>query len=159
MSNHFSAAYLNFPGGDARLDLTDLYVFPASGGAGRMSPEFHPDAVYRIGIDNDGDDQADVAFSFVFTAARDGRQTGTVRYATGSDARRTERAGEVLASAVPVGFDASARPVQAGPCGLFIGVRGDPFFSDAEGALHGFRWTGQGAFAGMCPTTRSARNR
>lgn len=26
MSNHFSAANLKFPGDDARLDLTDLYV-------------------------------------------------------------------------------------------------------------------------------------
>jgi hypothetical protein len=32
MSNHFRAAYLQFPGDDARLDLTDLFVFtsPAS---------------------------------------------------------------------------------------------------------------------------------
>ena len=27
MSNHFSAANLRFPGDDARLDLTDLFVF------------------------------------------------------------------------------------------------------------------------------------
>ena len=29
MSNHFSAANLKFPGDDARLDLTDLFVFAA----------------------------------------------------------------------------------------------------------------------------------
>ncbi len=29
MSNHFSAANLKFPGDDARLDLTDLFVFGA----------------------------------------------------------------------------------------------------------------------------------
>jgi hypothetical protein len=29
MSDHYSAANLKFPGDDARLDLTDLYVFPA----------------------------------------------------------------------------------------------------------------------------------
>jgi hypothetical protein len=29
MSNHFSAANLRFPGDDARLDLTDLFVFPS----------------------------------------------------------------------------------------------------------------------------------
>jgi hypothetical protein len=29
MSNHFSAADLKSPGGDARLDLTDLFVFEA----------------------------------------------------------------------------------------------------------------------------------
>jgi hypothetical protein len=27
MSNHFSAAMIKFPGNDARLDLTDLFVF------------------------------------------------------------------------------------------------------------------------------------
>jgi hypothetical protein len=29
MSNHFSAANLKSPGDDARLDLTDLFVFAA----------------------------------------------------------------------------------------------------------------------------------
>ncbi len=49
----------------------------------------------------------------------------------------------------PVGFDATAQPVQVdgpGPCRLFIGVRSDPFFADADGAFHG-AWTGQDAFA------------
>jgi hypothetical protein len=36
--------------------------------------------------------------------------------------------------------------VQAGPGRLFIGVRSDPFFADADGAFHG-TWTGQDAFA------------
>ena len=31
MSNHFSAACLNFPGGDTRLDFTDLFVFAPNG--------------------------------------------------------------------------------------------------------------------------------
>ncbi|WP_329460735.1 DUF4331 family protein [Streptomyces sp. NBC_01497] len=169
MSNHFSAAYLKFPGDDARLDLTDLYVFPAPGAPGRtvlildanpftmglnatpsfvMKPEFHPEAVYRINIDNNGDFRADAAFSFVFTAAKGSKQTGSVHYATDEDARQPGPAGEVLASAVPVGFDASAQPVQVGPCRVFIGARSDPFFADAEGALHGFEWTGEDAFAG-----------
>ena len=30
MSNHYSAANLKFPGDDARLDFTDLWVFPAT---------------------------------------------------------------------------------------------------------------------------------
>jgi hypothetical protein len=29
MSNHYSASNLKFPGDDARLDLTDLFVFGA----------------------------------------------------------------------------------------------------------------------------------
>lgn len=168
MSNHFSAAYLKFPGGDARLDLTDLYVFPAVGDPDKtvliidvnpftaglnatpsflMKPDFHPDGVYRINIDNDGDLQAEVAFTFVFSEYTNGAQTGTVHYATGGQARQPELSGDVLFSSVPVGFDADAQPVQAEACRLFIGVRSDPFFADAEGALHGFQWTGQDAFA------------
>jgi hypothetical protein len=169
MSNHYSAAYLKFPGDDARLDLTDLYVFPTPGAPGRtsliidvnpfttgmsatppflMTSQLHPDAVYRINIDNDGDDLAEVAFSFVFSDLVDGRQSGSVYYATGHEARRPEPVGKALVQAAPVGGDDSARPVQAGPCRLFLGVRSDPFFADAEGALHGFQWTGQDAFAG-----------
>jgi hypothetical protein len=35
MSNHFSAANLKHPGDDARLDLTDLFVFAAPNSPGR----------------------------------------------------------------------------------------------------------------------------
>lgn len=159
MSNHFSAAMLKFPGDDARLDLTDLYVFASPERAGKtvlildVNPfmtgaDFHPDAVYRINVDNDGDTQADAAFSFVFSQSDAGAQTGTVRYATGSEARDAEPLGEVLIEATPVGFDAMATPVQAGQCRFFIGVRSDPFFADGEGAFHGFQFTGDDTFAG-----------
>jgi hypothetical protein len=50
------------------------------------APAFHPDAVYRINIDTDGDVPADVAFTVTFSAFEDGAQTGTVYYATGADA-------------------------------------------------------------------------
>ena len=159
MSNHFSAANLKFPGDDARLDLTDLFVFQSPSDPSQTvlimdanpfmtGSEFHPDAVYRINIDNDGDAHADVAFSFVFSQPTNGMQTGTAYYATGGQAGQPEPAGEVLIEAAPVGFDATADPVQAGRCRLFLGVRSDPFFADAEGALHGFQWTGQDTFAG-----------
>jgi hypothetical protein len=159
MSNHFSADNLKFPGDDARLDLTDLFVFKSSDHPDTTvliidvnpfmtAPAFHPDAVYRINIDTDGDIHADVAFSFTFSPFDDDTQTGTAYYATGPDADRPEPAGEVLTSSVPVGFDALARPVQGGPVRLFAGVRSDPFFADAEGALHGFQWTGVDTFAG-----------
>jgi Domain of unknown function (DUF4331) len=159
MSNHFSAANLKFPGDDARLDLTDLFVFAAPDNPDKTvliidanpfmtGSEFHPDAVYRIHIDNDADVQADVAFSFVFSQPDDGKQTATVYYATGSQARQPEPAGDVLIESTPVGFDDTAQPVQAGECRLFFGVRSDPFFADAEGFFHGFEWTGQDTFAG-----------
>src|SRR5258708_39771603 len=160
MPNHFSAANLKFPGDDARLDLPDLFVFGAPDNPDKtvliidVNPfmtgsEFHPDAVYRINIDTDGDAQADSAFSFVFSQPKNGMQTGTAYYATGSQAGQPEPAGEVLIEATPVGFDATAHPVQAGRCRLFLGVRRDPFLADAEGALHGFQWNGQGTIAGQ----------
>ena len=167
MSNHFSAANLKHPGDDARLDLTDLFVFAAPGNPGRTvlimnsnpftkGDGFHPDAVYRFNIDNDGDSLADVAFSFTFSPCDNGRQTATAYYATGSDAQTREPRGEVLLEATEVGFDAMATPVQAGPVRLFIGKRSDPFFADADGVLHwlidgqqgDFQWTGTDTFAG-----------
>jgi hypothetical protein len=165
MSNHFSAANLKSPGGDARLDLTDLFVFAAPDNPDRtvlimnsnpfmMGNGFHPDAVYRFNIDNDGDSLPDAAFSFTFSESEDGHQTATAYYATGSEARTREPCGEKLIEASPVSFDAMAMPVKAGPCRLFIGKRSDPFFADAEGILHwlvdgqngDFQWTGTDVF-------------
>jgi hypothetical protein len=167
MSNHFSAANLKHPGDDARLDLTDLFVFAAPDNPDRTvlimnsnpfskGDGFHPDAVYRFNIDNDGDSLADVAFSFTFSPYDNGRQTATAYYATGSDAQTREPRGEVLLEATEVGFDAMAAPVQAGPVRLFAGKRSDPFFADADGVLHwlidgatgNFQWTGTDTFAG-----------
>jgi hypothetical protein len=159
VSNHFSADNLKFPGDDPRLDLSDLFVFQAPADPGKtvlimdVNPfmtgsEFHPDAVYRINIDNDDDAHADAAFTFVFSQPVDATQTGTAYYATGSQARQPEPAGEVLIQDAPVGFDATAQPVLAGPVRLFFGVRSEPFFADVEGALHGFQWTGNDTFAG-----------
>ncbi len=167
MSNHFSADNLKFPGDDRRLDLTDVFVFSSSDDPAKTvliidsnptsapppipapttGPEFYPGAVYRINVDNDGDNQADVAFTFTFSEYENGRQTGTAWYATGPQARQPEPAGEVLAESIPVSFDGSARPVQAGGIRLFTGLRSDPFFADVEGALHGFKWTGHDDFA------------
>ncbi len=131
MSNHFSAAYLKFPGDDARLDLTDLFVFASAAGPGQtvliidvnpfmmglnavppflMKADFHPEAVYRINIDNDGDNQADAAFTLTFSEPEDGAQTGTAYFATGAQAREPGSGGQVLAQNVPVGYSAAARP-------------------------------------------------
>jgi hypothetical protein len=165
MSNHFSAANLKHPGDDPRLDLTDLFVFAAPDNPDRTvlimdsNPftkgiGFHPDAVYRFNIDNDGDSLADAAFSLTFSEVVDGRQSATVHYATGSDARTREPRGEVLVEAAPVSFDGTPVPVQAGTCRLFAGKRSDPFFADADGVLHwlidgqkgDFQWTGTDTF-------------
>ena len=110
-------------------------------------PEFHPGAVYRINIDTDGDAQADIAFTFTFSEFENGVQTGTAWYATGSQARQPGPVGEQLTSSLPVSFDGTVRPVEAGAVRLAAGLRSDPFFADVEGALHGFEWTGHDDFA------------
>ena len=183
MSNHFSADNLKFPGDDRRLDLTDVFVFPAAAStehhhtllhrhhpgttvlimdsnptsapppipAPVTGPEFYPGAIYRINIDTDGDNHADVAFTFTFSEYENGRQTGTAWHATGAQARQPEPAGEVLTDSLPVSFDGTVQPVQVGGSGrirLSAGLRSDPFFADVEGALHGFVWTGHDDFAG-----------
>jgi Domain of unknown function (DUF4331) len=137
MSNHFSAANLKHPGDDARLDLTDLFVFTAPDDPDRTvlimnanpftkGDGFHPDAVYRFNIDNDEDAQADVAFSFTFSEYENGQQTGTAWYATDSDAQTREPRGEVLIEATSVGFDAMATPAQAGPAGCLSASAATP---------------------------------
>src|SRR5882757_413825 len=168
MSNHFSADNLKFPGDDRRLDLTDVFAFTAPHDpdttvliidsnptsapppipAPVTGPEFYPGAVYRINIDTDGDNLADVAFTFVFSEYQDGRQTGTAWNATGPEARQPGPAGRVLAADIPVSFDGMAQPVQVNGIRLAAGLRSDPFFADVEGALHGFAWTGHDDFAG-----------
>jgi len=66
MSNHFTGLRLGPPAEDPRLDLTDLFAFQAPADPTRtvlilnantfgIAAAFHPDAVYRINIDNDGD--------------------------------------------------------------------------------------------------------
>ena len=79
-------------------------------------PEFYPGAVYRINIDTDGDNHADVAFTFVFSEYENGRQTGTAWYATGAQARQPEPAGEVL-SRRPSRSASTARPSPSRPAG------------------------------------------
>ena len=94
MSNHFTGLKLGPPEGDTRLDLTDLYAFQAPADASKTviilncnsfaeEAEFHPDAVYRINIDNDGDGETDIAFILVFSKPEGGRQRATVYLATG----------------------------------------------------------------------------
>src|SRR3954452_16446620 len=167
MSNHFSADNLKFPGDDRRLDFTDLFVFESSDDpdktvliidsnptsapppipAPTTGPEFHPDAVYRINVDTDGDNEADAAFTFTFSEYQNGMQTGAAWYATGSEAREPGPVGELLTDSLPVSFDDTSRPVEVGAIRLCAGLRSDPFFADVEGALHGFKWTGHDDFA------------
>ncbi len=79
MSNHFTGLSLGPPLGDQRLDLCDLYAFQSPTDKNRTvvilnanpnADALHPDAIYRLNIDNDGDYLTDIAFSYVFRSRR-----------------------------------------------------------------------------------------
>lgn len=154
MSHHLSGPNLRSPLGDARLDMTDLFAFPAPGdrtvlilNVNPVAPTggtaFHPDAVYRINVDTDGDHRSDIAFSFVFSSpSAGGGQTVTVYRATGDQARSHEPAGEKIFEDVPVAFGDEPAKAESGPYALFAGFRSDPFFADLDGIVAKFQWTG-----------------
>jgi Domain of unknown function (DUF4331) len=98
MSHHASGPNFGFPRGDARLDMTDLYVFAKPGDAGKsiLVLNVHPSvavnppgrttkepvapgALYEFKIDTDGDAIADIAYSVQFSSSEDGKQTATLR--------------------------------------------------------------------------------
>jgi hypothetical protein len=146
MSNHFTGLKLGPPLEDERLDLTDLYAFQAPADHNRTvlilncntfatKKDFHPDAIYRINIDNDGDLLADVAISFTFSPSKSGRQTGSVFLAKGQRARSDEAVGERIISDAEVSFLAKPNIVKSGPYTYFAGLRSDAFFVDFEGIL------------------------
>src|SRR5262245_25887031 len=64
MSNHFTGLSLGPPLGHQRLDLCDLYAFQSPSDSTRTviilnanpnADALHPDAIYRVNIDTDGD--------------------------------------------------------------------------------------------------------
>ncbi len=159
VSNHLSGPELKPPRGDGRLDFTDLFAFQAPNDPRRcvlimdvnpfapsMGEGLHPDAVYRINIDTDGDLRADVAFSIVFSARDDdGHQIATVRLASGERARDPQPTVIVQGAELTSGSEPSV--VRAGPYTFAAGLRSDPFFADFEGLLNNFQWTGNDTIA------------
>jgi len=144
MSNHFTGLNLGPPLGDQRLDLCDLYAFQSPTDPTRTAlilnanpfseaPAFHPDAIYRLNIDNDGDCLNDIAISVVFSAPRDGKQTANVFMATGAESRSVEAVGKKIIADAEVAFGAKPNIVKAGAYSFFAGNRSDAFFFDYDG--------------------------
>lgn len=151
MSNHFTGLKLGPPLGDQRLDLCDLYAFQSPTDPSRTvlilnaNPDadaLHPDAIYRLNIDNDGDALTDIAISYVFSPPQDGRQTFSVHVARGEEARSPEAVGEKVVSDAEVSFGPTANPVRAGSWTFFAGSRSDAFFFDIEGVQNLFDTSG-----------------
>ena len=166
MSNHYSGVNLAFPHGDARLDFTDLYVFPKPGDGKKsilimdvhpstgLNPEgptttepFAANALYEVMIDTNGDAVADIAYSVRFASSGGARQTATVRRIDGTRSDRTGEDGKVIVDGAPVSMGREPSVTNAGDYRFFAGWRSDPFFFDTMGALNNLQWTGQDFFA------------
>src|SRR3954466_6889061 len=121
MSHHYSGPDFGFPHGDARLDLTDLYVFPKPGDSAKsiLVMDVHPsvsvsppgpttaepfsgEALYEFRIDMDGDLIADMVYRIRFSPFADGVQTATLRLVQGERVAETGDDGLVLIEGAPV---------------------------------------------------------
>jgi hypothetical protein len=165
MSHHYSGPDFGFPHGDARLDLTDLYVFPKPNDADKsiLIMNVHPSAVvnppgfttrepfaanalYELKIDTNGDAIAEIAYRVRFSSSAAGTQTATVRRVEGALAAETDDGGQVMIEAAPVSTGRDPRVTEAGRYRFFAGWRSDPFFFDTRGALNDLQFTGDDFF-------------
>jgi hypothetical protein len=152
MSNHFTGLSLGPPLGDQRLDLCDLYAFGVPGDPARTvlilnanpnADALHPDAVYRLNIDNDGDLQTDLAVSWVYgQPSAGGRQTYSVFKATGAQSGDPEAVGTKIVDNADVSFGPHAQVVRDGDYKVFAGSRSDAFFFDFDGIQNLFDTSG-----------------
>jgi len=165
MSHHASGPNFGFPRGDARLDMTDLYVFTKPGDTGKSvivlnvhpsfrldSPEpttsepFKPGALYEFKIDTNGDAVADICYSVQFASSENGKQTTTVRRTQGARAIGVCDDGEVIVQNAPVSVEREALVTKAGDYRFFLGWRSDPFFFDVNGNFNHMQFTGDDFF-------------
>jgi Domain of unknown function (DUF4331) len=151
MSNHFTGLSLGPPLGDQRLDLCDLYAFQSPADPARTvlilnanptADALHPDAIYRLAVDNDGDYLNDWAISYVFAPPVNGRQTFDAFIATGPQARAAEAAGTKVVDGGDVSFGAAPNVITSGPYKIFAGSRSDAFFFDYDGINNLFDTSG-----------------
>ena len=156
MSNHFTGLSLGAPLGDQRLDLCDLYAFGVPGDPSRTvlilnanpnADALHPDAIYRLNIDSDGDYLTDVAFSWVYSQpGPDGSQTFSFYAAAGAESREAGAAGTTVVSDAPVSFGPQAHFAASGGYKVFAGSRSDAFFFDFDGIKNLFDISGNRNF-------------
>ena len=155
MSNHFTGLNLGPPLGDQRLDLCDLYAFQAPADPARTviilnanpnADALHPDAIYRLNIDNDGDCLTDIAFSYVFSKPQNGKQTVNVFLAKGEESRSVEAVGKKIIADAEVSFGAKPNIVKSGAYTFFAGSRSDAFFFDFDGIKNLFDIRGKRNF-------------
>src|SRR6266702_3923211 len=159
MADHLDAPGLMSPNMDARIDITDHYAFQKPGDASKsilifnvnplaptLADSFEHAAIYEIKVDTDADAIAEIAFRITFSPKVNGRQTATVRRATGANAAGNNKGGHMIIKDAPVNFDSSITITESGPYKFYAGLRSDPFFFDLLGFLNGLKFTGSDFF-------------
>jgi hypothetical protein len=172
MTHHYSGPNLGFPRGDARLDFTDLFVFPKPGDFSKSTVimDFHPsaslnpgkpfnqqdsttsepfasEALYELKVDTNGDMVADIAYRVRFFKDETGGMTATVRRVEGKEAAGRGEQGKIIIQGAPVSMGGEAKITNYGVYRFFAGWRSDPFFFDVAGALNKMQFTGQDWFS------------
>lgn len=134
MSHHFDSPTAI---ADGRINLCDLYVFPAAPGttaliltvnpdAGRSSPTtFRPDALYEFVVASDGGTREDIAFRITFGEPDEaGNQQVRVLHAEGTTARQGTEGTQL-------GEGRTGAVFSLGSEGLaWAGLAADPFTAD-----------------------------
>jgi len=141
------------------LNITDFYAFQKPGDTRKtilimnvnpmppkLADSFDPAAVYEFRIDTNGDAVAETAFRVTFSPLENGRQTATVRRATGHQTTSNDDSGEIIIADAPVSFGEQAQVTSAGDYVCFAGIRSDPFFFDLMGFCNNLRFTGTDYF-------------
>ena len=155
MSNHFTGLSLGPPLGDQRLDLCDLYAFQSPADPARTAiilnanpsaDGFHPDAIYRLNIDTDGD-LPDGHRLHLCVLAGEGRQAD--RQCLPGQGRRVALAGarrdqDRLRCRGLVRRQPNI--VKSGNYSFFWGTRSDAFFFDFDGIKNLFDTRGKRNF-------------
>src|SRR5712691_4261202 len=137
MADHLDAPGLMSPGGDPRIDITDVYAFQKPGDphksililnvnplAPTRANEFAHHARYEILIDTNGDAKPDITFRTTFSD-----KVGE---------HETENDAELVVEDAPVSFGSDVK-ITEGDDGFrfYAGLRSDPFFFDLIAFLHG----------------------
>ena len=118
--------------------------------ANPLADALHPDAIYRVAIDNDEDLLNDIAFSYVFSEPKDGKQTVDVYLAANDEAEEVEAVGEKIFSNVPVSFVGDEPYIAtSGDFTFFAGARSDAFFFDFDGVKQLFDTSGKRNFTDL----------
>jgi hypothetical protein len=166
MAHHYSGPDFGFPGGDARLDFTDLYAFPKPGDPRKSilimnvhpsavvnplgpttTEPFAPEGLYEFKIDTDADAVADIAYRVRFSSFEGAGQTATLRRVVGAEAAGMDDSGQIIVVGAPVSMGPEPRVTEVGDYRFFAGWRSAPFFFDVRGAMNGLQFTGDDFFA------------